>query len=291
MLQINYKHKNLETEDAPLYSNERYIALITFKSFFNLTFRYTVAFSRDLFPERACPSFQALHWFSKNKLSLEELKVILRRLKKLLKPLLPHEDTIFILDTTGISFRGKVQKLKWLRGELLKKAKGHSRLCSLVRYFRKAKLLVIEGVEVGLGYASDEKLGLNVLEEAEGGGLLLADGGFDSITIMRMAKERRLKPVIKLKGGGEIKDKIREEIKRVLDTGLYRLRGVGEGVFGGIKTKMNGPLRCLNIDVAKREALLEALVYNIRIYLSLFLLLFHLVLASLFNGIIRQTQL
>ena len=107
---------------------------------------------------------------------------------------------------------------------------------------------------------------------------------------MRMAKERRLKPVIKLKGGGEIKDKMREEIKKVFDTGLYRLRGIGEGAFGGIKTKMNGPLRCLNTDVAKREALLEALVYNIRIYLSLFLLLSRLSLASLFNGIIRQAQ-
>ena len=42
-----------------------------------------------------------------------------------------------------------------------------------MRYFQKAKLLVIEGVEVGPGYASDEKLGLNVLGEAEGEGYFL----------------------------------------------------------------------------------------------------------------------
>ena len=33
---------------------------------------------------------------------------------------------------------------------------------------------------------------------------------------------------------------------------------------------MNGPLRCLNGDVAKKEALLEALSYDIRVYSSSF---------------------
>ena len=40
----------------------------------------------------------------------------------------------------------------------MKRAKGHSRLYALMRYLQK------EGV--GLGYVSDAKLGLNVLENA-----------------------------------------------------------------------------------------------------------------------------
>ena len=39
----------------------------------------------------------------------------------------------------------------------------------------------------------------------------------------------------------------------------------------GIKTKRNGPLRCFDVEVARKEALLRALTYNIKIYLSLFL--------------------
>ena len=34
---------------------------------------------------------------------------------------------------------------------------------------------------------------------------------------------------------------------------------------------MSGPLRCLDGDAARKEALLEALSYDIRVYLSLFL--------------------
>jgi hypothetical protein len=258
----------------PVYSDEIYISLALFKTFFNLTLRDTIAVFQDIFPEKPCPSFQALFWFLKTKLSSQRLKALFKKLRKVLKPLLPQEEPIFILDTTGITFRGKTQRLKWLRGELLKEARGHSRFCSLIGYFRKTRLLVIEGVEVGLGYASDVKLGLEVLKDVEGEGWLLGDGGFDSISLIKEAEARGLKPIIKLKGGGEVKDRLREGVKRRFDTTLYRLRSIAEGIFGGLKTKMNGPLHCLDIEIARKGALLEALAYNLRIYLSLFLLFY-----------------
>jgi hypothetical protein len=37
-----------------------------------------------------------------------------------------------------------------------------------------------------------------------------------------------------------------------------RFRGVGEGVFGGIKTRLNGPVRELKPKVAIKRVLLEA---------------------------------
>ena len=134
----------------------------------------------------------------------------------------------------------------------------------------RERLLFIEGVEVGSGYASDVKLGLDVLEDARGPGPLLGDAGFDSLAMISKAGVRGFEPIIKLKGG-EIKHKLRGEMKRAFDAALYRLRSIAEGVFGGIKTKMSGPLRCLDGDAARKEALLEALSYDIRVYLSLFL--------------------
>ena len=77
---------------------------------------------------------------------------------------------------------------------------------------------------------------------------------------------------------------MRKRAKGAFDPLLYRLRAVAEGLFGGIKTKMNGALRNLKPEMAKREALLEAICYNLRVYLSLlFLPLSHLRLA-LFLG-------
>jgi hypothetical protein len=217
-----------------------------------------------------------LHWFLKAKLSSQRLKLLLSKLKRRLKPLLPGEEPFLVRDTTGISFRRKSQKLKWLRGRMVKETRGHGRFCSLMKYFQKARLLLVEGMEVGYGYASDARLGLEVLDDAEGKGLLLADGCFDSIAIIRKARKRGFKLLIKLKGGGEIKDEWRREVKEAFDTASYQSRSVVEGIFGGIKTKMNGPLRCLDVEVTRKEASLEALTYNIRVYFSLFLLRLHL---------------
>jgi hypothetical protein len=50
-----------------------------------------------------------------------------------------------------------------------------------------------------------------------------------------------------------------------------RSRGVGEGVFGGIKTRLNGPVRELKPKLALKRVLLEAICYDLRILLTLIL--------------------
>ncbi|MBC7240696.1 MAG: hypothetical protein H5T71_11430 [Chloroflexi bacterium] len=47
-------------------------------------------------------------------------------------------------------------------------------------------------------------------------------------------------PMTKLKRGGEVKDPRKKEARKAFLPELYRLRGVGEGVFGGLKTRLNG---------------------------------------------------
>ena len=43
------------------------------------------------------------------------------------------------------------------------KVKGHSRLGGHTRYFQASKLLLLEGIKAGDGYASDVRLGVEVL--------------------------------------------------------------------------------------------------------------------------------
>lgn len=264
--------KKRRTGRPPVYKDRLYLALLLFKSYFNLTFRAVIPFYQSLFPHEPCPSFQSLHWFLSKKLAQEGIEDLFGRLKERLYLLLPKGEELFVLDTTGIPHRGKTQKLKWMRGEFYKKMKGHSRLCVLIRYLLKARLLILEGIKVGDGYASDVKLGVEVLKGASSSGLLLADAGFDSQEIYEEAKKKGLVLTMRLKGGGEVRGQWRKEMEGKFDPFLYRLRGIAEGLFGGIKTKMNGALRSLRAEVSGKKALLEAVCYNLRIYLSLLFL-------------------
>lgn len=124
----------------PVYEEALYLGLLLFRAYFHLTFRATVAFYQALLPDRPCPSFQALHWFLRRKASPESLEGLFQRLKERLAPLLPQEgEFLFILDSTGLPHRGITQRLRWER-----EVKGHSRLCAFIRYFRGARLLVLD---------------------------------------------------------------------------------------------------------------------------------------------------
>ena len=70
----------------PIYPNHLYLALLILRSYFNWTYRETEAFFRDLFPDKPCPSFQALHWYMRKKLGEEELTELLELLKERLGP-------------------------------------------------------------------------------------------------------------------------------------------------------------------------------------------------------------
>lgn len=228
----------------PFYPDSLYIALLLFHSYFNLTYRATEAFYHDLFPGEPCPSFQSLHWFMKKKLSEEKLVRLFEELKERMGPFLHKKASLSVLDTTDVAHRRKTQKLSWMRDKFLREVRGHSRVCGLVQYFSERRLLVLEAVRVGGGYASDAVLGAEALRAASPGGILLADAGFNSSEVFAAAKGKFI-PMIKLKGGGEVRDQMKKEAKRALDLGLYRLRGVAEGLFGGMKTKLNGALRSL----------------------------------------------
>jgi len=83
-------------------------------------------------------------------------------------------------------------------------------------------------------------------------------------------EEKGLEPHIPLKGGGEVRDERRKKAKQVFSSALYRLRAVGEGLFGALKTRLAcGFLQETSPLMAQKRALLEAVAYNLRVFLTL----------------------
>jgi len=230
-----------------------------------------VAIYGGLFPDRPCPSFQSLHRFAKG-VGEEELWGPLRGLRERLLPPLPEEEALLLMDSTGLAHRGRGQPLRWRRGCEQRQVRGHSRLLCLVRYYRGRRLLVVEEVAVGPAYASDVRLGLRALGQGGAGGKLLADRGFDSGAIWALLEGKGMEAHIPLKGGGETRDRRRLAARKPFDPSIYRLRGVVEGVFGALKTRLaGGYLQEVLSQMAQKRAYLEAAAYNLRALLRLLL--------------------
>lgn len=64
-------------------------------------------------------------------------------------------------------------------------------------------------MSVGEGYVPDPVLGAKALNAVDPGGVLLADAGFDAGQVFRGARGKFI-PMIRLEGGGKIKDTQRE---------------------------------------------------------------------------------
>jgi len=156
-------------------------------------------------------------------------------------------------------------------GEISQSGPGHARLC-LAQRFQEKKLLLPVGMSGGEGYVPDPLLGAKALSATNPGGILLADAGFDSGKIYEKA-EGKFTQMIQLKGGGKVRDERRRETLRAFRLDLYRLRAVGEGMFGTLKTRLNGRLRNRRLSCTQKEALFLVACYVLRVLLALFRLL------------------
>jgi len=145
------------------------------------------------------------------------------------------------MDTTGLAYRSKDRFLRFRRGEEVRRVRGHARLLALVRWERERRLLLPWGGVAGRGYAPDPQLGGKALRRfAPTGGWLLADAGFDGKEVWEALRGEGLRPVIRLRGGGEAREEARVRAREGWDPEVYRFRGVVEGVFGGMKTRLGG---------------------------------------------------
>jgi len=80
--------------------------------------------------------------------------------------------------------------------------------------------------------------------------------------------EEKFTPMIRLKGGGKVRDPKRKETSKAFRSEVFRLRAVGEGIFGAIKTRLNGKLRNLKLSCTQKESLLLVVCYVLRVLLA-----------------------
>ena len=122
--------------------------------------------------------------------------------------------------------------------------RGHARLLALMRWDRERRLLWPWGGVVGEGYAPDPRLGGEVLRRfPPSRGWLLADAGFDGKEVWGVLGEAGVRPVIRLRGGGEAREEARVRAREGWDPEVYRFRGVVEEALGGRKTRRGGVVR------------------------------------------------
>jgi hypothetical protein len=175
------------------------------------------------------------------------------------------------MDTTGLAYRREDQFLRFRRGEEVRRVRGHARLLALVRWERERRLLLPWGGVAGRGYAPDPQLGGKALRRfAPTGGWLLADAGFDGKEVWEALRGEGLRPVIRLRGGGEARMEARVRAREGWDPEVYRFRGVVEGVFGGMKTRLGGAYLWERKPwTAMVRAFLGLIAYGLRVLLSL----------------------
>jgi hypothetical protein len=142
---------------------------------------------------------------------------------------------------------------------------------ALVRWERERRLLLPWGGVAGRGYAPDPQLGGKALRRfAPTGGWLLADAGFDGKEVWEALRGEGLRPVIRLRGGGEAREEARVRAREGWDPEVYRFRGVVEGVFGGMKTRLGGAYLWERKPwTAMVRAFLELIAHGLRVLLSL----------------------
>ena len=109
----------------------------------------------------------------------------------------------------------------------MRRVRGHARLLALMRWDRERRLLWPWGGVVGEGYAPDPRLGGEVLRRfPPSRGWLLADAGFDGKEVWGVLGEAGVRPVIRLRGGGEAREEARVRAREGWDPEVYRFRGV-----------------------------------------------------------------
>gem|GEM_PF-262844 len=187
------------------------------------------------------------------------------------EPLPGRLPPLHLMDTTGLAYRSKDRFLRFRRGKEVRRVRGHARLLALMRWDRERRLLWPWGGVAGEGYAPDPRLGGEVLRRfPPSGGWLLGDAGFDGKEVWGVLGEVEVRPVIRLRGGGEARDEARVRAREGWDPEVYRFRGVVEGVFGGMKTRLGGGYLWERKPwTAMARALLELIAYGLRVLLSL----------------------
>ncbi|QTA37224.1 transposase [Thermosipho ferrireducens] len=234
------------------YSDVLILSLAVLKELLGLSFRETLEIGTMYFNK--VPSLRDFHY---RVLQLEE---IIKHLINFIHNTLQCEIESIIVDGTGIGFK-KHTTLNWMRGTYVRQIKNHVR-CEVV--LTKGKYKLFQYVEVGKAYSSEIKLLKKLLKKIElKGKKFIADKLYDVKWLREYLKKRGIKEVIKIRK--------RAIGRKEVDYEEYKERNEIEGLFGNIKTKLGGYVYAYREDMARIQALIKFLLYNLYVaYIFLF---------------------
>lgn len=189
------------------------------------------------------------------------VKLVLGLLRKRLKG--HAEIDFFFVDSTGIS----TPRLK-TRVKALKKVREREffKLHVLAGYSGKASALVIFAASVTKPNVTDgSQLGY-LLRSIDGGGKrLLGDSAYDWRRNIELALKSGFKPLFKprdIQYHGMFRKLMLRDFKR--NRKLYRQRGIGEAIFGGIENRYRAHTRCKRVRTKVLSMLLMLVAHNLR---------------------------
>lgn len=173
------------------------------------------------------------------------------------------EIDFYFIDSTGVStprLKTRVKALKKVREREFYK------LHVLAGYSSKASALVVFAVRVTKPNVTDgSQLGY-LLRSIDGGGKrLLGDSAYDWRRNIELALKCGFKPLFKprdVEYHGMFRKMVLRDFKR--NRKLYRQRGIGEAIFGGIENRYGAHTRCKRARTKALSMLLMLVAHNLR---------------------------
>ncbi|AEF95867.1 transposase [Methanotorris igneus] len=262
---LPYKEKRKVGRPLAISYNE-YIATLIIKHIFRISLRDLETLS-DYLHKKHIDSSTYGKAFQRIKIS--DLTKIIVGLHLIIANSLKSSVIIYIADSTGVHLlRVYCERIRVVNNEIKKvKYRVFDKMHVLACYYKDYGLISIVMVKWDNGYSSDSKNLLKMIKSLDfvKGAIILLDGGYDDEDLLRELLSIDLIPIVKTK---EFKwdygiSKIRKKVKKLFDKKLYKIRGVIEAIFGGLKTKFRLTLNEKLPESRCRATLAVAIVHNI----------------------------
>jgi len=242
----------------PKLSSREYLAVCIVYVCFDLTYREVEGLAPAFLDETIDHST-----FGKafKRLKPSYVKLVLGLLRKKLMGLV--EIDFYFVDSTGVSTPRLITRVK-----ALKKAREREfyKLHVLAGYSSRARALVVFAARVTKPNVTDGSQLRYLLRGLEGEGRrLLGDSAYDWMCNTELAQKHGFNPLFrprKVERHGLFRKMMLRDFRR--NRKLYRRRGIGETVFGGIENRYGAHTRCKRVRTKVLSIMLMAAAHNLR---------------------------
>jgi len=156
----------------------------------------------------------------------------------------------------------------------IKKRRVYDKLNIIAEFYSEKRAIVIANADAL--FTSDSYAATRMLDEIEvESSLFLADAGFDNEALFEKCFKKEIMPIIKQRQYNRKPRKWREKAMEIFDEEIYKnLRGVIEGIFGGLETRRLLFTRYKKKLMRMKHVIAMAIVHNINTYMAIFYLIF-----------------